>query len=58
MNDALLNAVSYAQLYLENRIMECKSAGECTKDYEQELADIRTFWMAELKKVHSEKACS
>lgn len=54
MSNALLNAISYAQLYLENRIMECKSAGECTKQYEQELAEIKAFWMAELKKGDSD----
>ena len=55
MNKALLNAVSYARLYLEYRIMECKSAGESAEEYEQELAEIEAYCMAELKKRQSEE---
>lgn len=54
MSNALLNAVSYAELYLEMRIAQCKQNGECTKEYEQELDEIKAFWMAELKKGNSD----
>ena len=49
MNKALLNAISYARLYLEYRIMECKSAGESAEEYEQELAEIEEFLLDYLK---------
>ena len=50
MRKVLLNAVTYAQLYLEMRISECKRKGECTKEYEQELAEIQEYWKVESKK--------
>lgn len=38
--DVALNSLTYAQLYLQNRIEHCKSNGHDYVEYEQELADI------------------
>lgn len=38
--DVMLNSLTYAQLYLEQRIEHCKAVGRDYSQYEHDLADI------------------